>query len=432
MKSGERSQAFLRKRKMLLVLPMLVIPFLTMVFWAMGGGKGVSSQPGAVQTHGLNLNLPNANLKEDKQEDKLTFYDKADKDSLKMEEWMRSDPYYKIKDSVQSLDELEEITETTAGKYNQHLNTSPYEGSSSTPDQKIMQKLALLEKEMNKTDPVDAKATTIPVFVPKDEAFPGEVDRLESMLQSLNKGNEGDPEISQLEGTLEKILDVQHPERVKERIKQNSAKNKEQVFPVSKVRFDVPISLMGLDGKPDTTPNRNGKAETAGFYSTDENGGTMDEGDNAIEAVIHETQILVNNSVVKLRLLNDIYINGHLIPKDNFVFGMATLNGERLEIEINSIRYENSLFPVKLQVHDIDGLPGIYIPGAISRDVAKQSTDNSLQLMELSSMDPSFKAQAASAGIGAAKNLISKKVKLIKVTVKAGYKVLLRDGNKQD
>jgi len=61
--------------------------------------------------------------------------------------------------------------------------------------------------------------------------------------------------------------------------------------------------------------------------------------------------------------------------------------------------------------------------------VAKQSADNSLQLMELSTMDPSFKAQAATAGIGAAKSFLSKKVKQVKVMVKAGYKVLLKDKN---
>ena len=69
--------------------------------------------------------------------------------------------------------------------------------------------------------------------------------------------------------------------------------------------------------------------------------------------------------------------------KGNFVFGTAQLNDERLEINISSIRSGNNLFPVKLDVYDMDGLAGIYIPGAISRDVAKQSADNSLQLMEL-------------------------------------------------
>ena len=135
---------------------------------------------------------------------------------------------------------------------------------------------------------------------------------------------------------------------------------------------------------------------------------------------------MVNGAVLKLRLLNDVYVNGSLIPKGNFVFGIASLNGERLEVEVSSIRCNQSIYPVKLKVYDIDGLPGIYIPGAITREIAKQSADNSLQLMELSTMDPSFKAQATAAGIGAAKNLLSKKVKLVKVFVKANYKILLK------
>jgi len=116
-----------------------------------------------------------------------------------------------------------------------------------------------------------------------------------------------------------------------------------------------------------------------------------------------------------------------LIPKDNFLFGEATLSGERLGIKIGSIRYQNSLFPVELSVYDLDGMLGIYIPGAITRDVAKQSADRTIQGIGLTTLDPSLGAQAASAGIEAARDMISKKVKLIKVTVKAGYQVLLRD-----
>src|SRR5258706_10063781 len=96
MKSEQRSQAFLRKRKMLVVLPLLVIPFLTMAFWAMGGGKGKDDQKQNI-VQGLNLNLPDAKLKEDKLLDKLSFYDKADKDSIKLAEEMRNDPYYREK-----------------------------------------------------------------------------------------------------------------------------------------------------------------------------------------------------------------------------------------------------------------------------------------------------------------------------------------------
>ena len=136
--------------------------------------------------------------------------------------------------------------------------------------------------------------------------------------------------------------------------------------------------------------------------------------------------------MVKLRLLDNFFINETLVPKGNFIFGTALLAGERLTISIQSIRAENSLFPVKLDVYDLDGLEGIYIPGAIARDVAKQSADNGLQLMELSSMDPSLKAQMAAGAINATKNLLGKKIKQVKVLVKAGYKVLLRDKSNEE
>jgi conjugative transposon TraM protein len=143
--------------------------------------------------------------------------------------------------------------------------------------------------------------------------------------------------------------------------------------------------------------------------------------------MVHQSQVVVEGSTVKLRLLTDVFINGKLVPKDNFVFGTASLEGERLVIKINSIRYNSSLYPVDLSVFDIDGIEGVYIPGAITRDVAKQSADRVIHEVSLATSDPSVKAQAATAGIEAAKTLLSKKAKLIKVTIKAGYQVLLRD-----
>jgi len=149
----------------------------------------------------------------------------------------------------------------------------------------------------------------------------------------------------------------------------------------------------------------------------------------AIEAVVHETQTLVDGAVIKLRLLQEVTSNGIVIPKDVFVFGVAALNGERLEVGINSIRYKNTLLPVRLSLYDMDGLPGIYIPGAITREVAKSSVDNAAQMLEITSLDPSLKAQATTAGLSAVKSLLSKKIKLVKVMVKDGYQVLLKDNN---
>lgn len=412
------SAKFLRQRKMMLVLPVLVIPFVTMAFWALGGGQGDGSKNTAANTTGLNLQLPNANLKDDKNADKLSFYNEADADSLKREELLRNDPYYKDSNSDKQDVFLGDTSfQVSSAPVYSGLNQSPYNKSADATEQRIYQKINEINKQINQTDTGGAYSQIFTQSNETNSQFSNEVDRLQDMMQQMNSSPDADPEMDQLNGTLEKILDIQHPDRVREKLKEKSIKNKERVFIMSRQSVKNNISLLDTSKSKKHTENR--------FYGLEEDTDTDEQ--NTVEAVVHQTQTLVNGAVVKMRLLNDIYLNGSLVPKGNFVFGIAQLNDERLEINISSIRNNNSLFTVKLEVYDMDGLPGIYIPGAISRDVAKQSADNSLQLMELTSVDPSFKAQAAATGINAAKSLLSKKVKQVKVLVKAGYKVLLRD-----
>jgi conjugative transposon TraM protein len=268
-----------------------------------------------------------------------------------------------------------------------------------------MQKLSLLEKELNKPTTQNYSKSPEYSYGHLSTELPADVDRLEAMMNRMSAGEGEDPEIQQLSTVMDKILDVQHPSRVKERMKEKTLKESANAMTVS------------ARSGGDTTVN--------GFYSLDNEVDTKQF--NAIEAVVNENQVLVNGSVIKLRLLQDVFVGNQKIPAGTFVFGTVGLNGERLQIEISSIRSGNSLFTVKMEVYDMDGLAGIHIPGAITRDVAKQSADNSLQMMELTTLDPSLKAQATAAGISTAKSLLSRKVKLLKVMVKAGYRVLLKD-----
>ena len=414
-----------RHRKLLLALPLLVLPFVTLAFWALGGGKGAGNK--STQTaSGLNLNLPDAKLKEDKNANKLSYYQKADADSLKRREVMSSDPYYKDRIAgVQYHGFAANVTvQDSAIALSHNLNTSSYNTGPEDKERRIYQKINELNKQINQ--PAERKINPesishFPADQETSEEFTNSVDRLQGMMQQVNEKPETDPEMQQLNGTLDKIMDIQHPDRIREKIKNESLKFKQKLFAVSKEGTANNISLL------DTGKNEN---KINGFYGLE--AAAHSSAHNTIEAVVHEAQVLVNGAVVKLRLLDNFFINGTLVPKGNFIFGTALLAGERLTISIQSIRAENSLFPVKLDVYDLDGLEGIYIPGAIARDVAKQSADNGLQLMELSSMDPSLKAQMAAGAINATKNLLGKKIKQVKVLVKAGYKVLLRDKSNEE
>src|ERR1700712_4943696 len=100
MNTIQHSQGFLRKRKMMMVLPLLVLPFITLGFWALGGGKATAETVKQTSNDkGLNLQLPGANLKNDKGLDKMSYYDMAEADSEKLKARMRNDPYFKLKTS---------------------------------------------------------------------------------------------------------------------------------------------------------------------------------------------------------------------------------------------------------------------------------------------------------------------------------------------
>ena len=435
MEQKTQSPKMLRQRKFLLMLPLLVLPFITLMFWSLGGGKveNVSAQP--LTNKGFNMKLPDAYLKDERPLDKMSYYDKAASDSAKLEELMKNDPNYRKHNSLNNdIDGIQTEDKSVSENYPGRgtLMTSPYGSvvSRDSNEVKVYRKLAELDEAMNRAanPAMGQKKDTSYNRSENTQVSTADIDRLEQMMQSMNQQKGEDPELHQLNGMLEKILDIQHPDRVQEKLRQTSHASKGQVFAVSAIAKETPVSLLDNtpDGRVDINSTSINQSQQNGFYSLDEPV-LADVTQNAIQAVIHETQTLVAGSTVKLRLVNDVYINGMLIPKDNFLFGEATLNGERLDIKISSLRYQNSLFPVELSVYDMDGMNGIYIPGAITRDVAKQSADRAIQGIGLTTLDPSLGAQAASAGIEAARDLISKKVKLIKVTVKAGYQVLLRD-----
>lgn len=436
MEKQTQSPQFLRKRKLFLVLPLLVLPFLTLLFWALGGGQGsdLQAQQQSAKS-GLNTDLPNAYLKDEKPLDKLGYYEKASSDSAKVEDLIKNDPYYmqfksaESKDSSYSSYSLDKTMNNHKGARESLLPNAKHNQLYSDPNEaKVYKKLDELNAALNTASTPTKNVEPYSNSVSSNGTLNStDVDRLEKMME-MNKGSEeGDnPEIKQLNGMMDKILAIQHPERINQGLQMESKAHQGQVFAVTTINKELCISLLAVDSPGLRQPSSNNK-----FFTLHEDVPYSNNQNNSIKATIYETQTLVDGSIVKLRLVNDIYINGTSIPKNNFVFGIATLDGERLNIVITSIRFENEIFPVNLSVFDMDGMDGIHIPGAITRDVAKQSADRALQGIGLTSLDPSLGAQAASAGIEAAKSLMSRRVKLIKVTVKAGYQVLLRDEKKK-
>ena len=411
-----------KKRKMLLVLPLITIPFITILFYILGGGRVEGETAQNNQKKGFNFNLPIPKFKEDSTLDKMSYYDQAASDSLKLLEQIKKDPNYLNGDKAAEFDQkfTEEYFERKIFPNGRSaLNSDPLQHGN---EKKVYEKIKMLQEVINQRTSADKFGQDMSEFenYGSSNETSKEIKNLEQMMSSMGTAQEPDPELQQLGGMLENILDIQHPSRVEERLKQSSDNKKGKIYSVNrKKEINITTSLEQNIG---TVTNLKGNS----FYGVDE---TLESESqpNSIEAVIHETQTIVNGSIVKLRLRTDVILQSTLIPKNTFLYGTASLKGERLEVKINNIQYRNSIFPVELTAYDIDGIDGIYIPGAINRDVAKASADRSIQTLGLIGVTDSWGAQAAGMGIEAAKSLMSKKVKLIKVVVKAGYQVLLYD-----
>lgn len=397
------------------MLPLLVIPFLMLLFWALGGGKGISAEARGNEPLGLNLELPKAYFTdEDENWNKFALYEKAKKDSLKYQQERKNDPYYQVDYLTDaSVVDEKQVEQSEKGRLNSSLKKR--DRSVDPNEEKVNKKLEQLYQELENTSSAKVPEADYSITINDDDQFAADVDRLEQMMLIMQESGAEDPEMQQIENMLEKILDIQYPERVKQRMKVQSLKDQAHAFSV------------------ETNPSQaNNSMESASFgrnafYGLEDDQVEASNAGNTIEAVIHDTQELVRGSTVKMRLLNDIYINGQMVQQGQFIYGTCNINNERLKISIESIRSENNLLPVSLEVYDLDGLPGIYVPGAITDDIARQTTNQTLQDLDFYSFDPSVSAQVANAGIQATKSLLSKKAKEIKVTVKDGYKILLID-----
>jgi len=151
---------------------------------------------------------------------------------------------------------------------------------------------------------------------------------------------------------------------------------------------------------------------------------------NTISACVHNNQTVMDGQTVRFRLLEPMLVSGREIPRNALVVGTAKLQGERLSIVISSLEYRGNIIPVELSVYDTDGQVGIFIPGSMERSAAKEIvTGMGTSVGSSVNISTDAKAQLASdlgkGLIQGTSQYFAKKMRTVKVHLKAGYKVLL-------
>jgi len=97
-------------------------------------------------------------------------------------------------------------------------------------------------------------------------------------------------------------------------------------------------------------------------------------------AVIDETITGYASSRIRLRLLEDITAGHTLVKKGAYLYALISgFSGQRVTLAVTSIFYQGTLLPVKLEIYDLDGLPGLYVPESAFRDFTKDLGTSTIQ-----------------------------------------------------
>ncbi|WP_214071888.1 conjugative transposon protein TraM [Mucilaginibacter sp. dw_454] len=351
-----------RTRKLLLVLPLFIIPVLVFIFWQLQHSKAKAKDQTA--NHGLNTQLPGAQFdKHARTLDKMSFYQQAIQDSNRS----------KLLSGNPLLQKFGFKRDSAKASQNPLINKNGNDPNVL----RINQKLAEINRQISEPQQQSLPSQANLPAATNTKSFDKEVSKLEMMMKTMN-GNQGtDPQMQQLSTMLGQIQQIQNPA-------------------MAKAKPAAPIA---------------------------------DSAFKAIPAIVDGNQKILQGGVVRLKLTDTVRIKGGLLSKGQLLFGFCNITNQRLLLDIKNIRLGHAIIPVNLTVFSLDGLPGIPAPEAEITGAAGQGADNALQDMQLLSMDQTVGTEAASAGIDAAKGLLSKKVRHIKVKLKNGFPILLRNNN---
>lgn len=170
------------------------------------------------------------------------------------------------------------------------------------------------------------------------------------------------------------------------------------------------------------------RARNMGFHSlTSTAAPTMR---NTLKVVVDRTTTLKEGDNVVLRLLETAKVQGLRIPRQSRLIASAKIEGNRMHLIIKSIEVDGHIIAVKLSAYDTDGQEGVYIPGSEDINALKEVGANiggsmGTSFTFASSVKDQIISEAARGVMQGASQLLQKKLRTIKVTLKGGYRLFL-------
>ncbi|MGE0021049.1 MAG: conjugative transposon protein TraM [Draconibacterium sp.] len=387
-------KTWLKKNKALLLLPLALIPFVVLIFYILGGGKNAEKEQKTTEitTSGINYVLPEADKS-------ITIFDKMEAYEQQVTAAATTD--YNILEATDTLAETTPIqsrTESESAGSEAAAGTDPSENLLAHIRDKETSIKKELEQGQEATDNQKKAATGKAVTKDGNEgkssgkngvnAEEKKQDQQEVQRQTLTTG------IAELDKVFDENLELSRQNDSLQFYLKQASSRLQEIEAENSRKFTV--SKKGVSG-----------------FGTNQS----QNGSQVIKAEIYETATVLDGNRVKLRLLEEAWVNGIKVPQGSIVYGVCAIRNERLNISITQFPARESFLTVDLAVHDVDGLPGLYVPD----NAARKATKDALAGTNTSSMIGVTNDPLTYAGIRAADRTaqtLLKSIRLKRVTVK--------------
>jgi conjugative transposon TraM protein len=387
----------LKKNKALFILPLILLPFVVLLFYILGGGNPSENEgQNNTQNEGANYSIPQA-------ESSIEIADKLE--AYEQQAGRTSTRDYGILANIDSSNNQGQLIispeDSVVGE------DSEGEVVNANISNNLLAHIKQKEVEINRE-----------LNAPESR----QIKRNVRSEKSSNSGNGKNP------SKYESPVSTQPTPVI---LQKTSIEELDQVFEenieLTRQNDSLKFTLRQMQQQQ---PEQQ-RIENANFTLEKKSGSAFQKQESKnslIQAEIYETTTVLDGNRVKLRLLEDTWLAGIKIPENTFVYGICKVSNERLHITVTQLPVENSFLPVELAIYDLDGLPGLYVPGNAARKVTREvgSSANTSSIFGMTDNPLTY------AGIRAADRTaqtLLRRVRLKKVTVKKNTLVYLINQN---
>ncbi|ROI14501.1 conjugative transposon protein TraM [Epilithonimonas hominis] len=147
-----------------------------------------------------------------------------------------------------------------------------------------------------------------------------------------------------------------------------------------------------------------------------------------IKAVIDENIKGFLGSRIRIRLLEDVYVGNTKITKGTPLYALISgFSLQRVNLYIVSVMHQNEILPINLNIYDIDGMEGLYVPSSAFREMTRTMGQNIVQGQNLSSGSTDFFTNTISSVYQSTSKTIADLIRTNKAKIKYNSFVYLID-----